>query len=149
MHRRVVQVLDRASLGAEHDQVEQDDDAHHDERPPWGGLGARRFALDGRGRLFAFGQGLAHSLMLPRLRSQARSAGRSLRRYEPARGAGSRARAVTSHALGVSAASIVPLIRFVSIGTPGPIVVETVRVFTYLPLAAEGRARMISSTTAR
>ncbi len=27
----------------------------------------RPFALVGRGRLFAFGQGLAHSLMLPRL----------------------------------------------------------------------------------
>ena len=49
----------------------------------------------------------------------------------------------------VAAASAVPLIRFVSIAIPGPIVVETVSVFTYLPLAADGRARRISSTTVR
>jgi hypothetical protein len=55
MHRRVVQILDRASLGAEHHQVEQDDDAHHQERPTRGGIVAGRFGLDGRGRLFAFG----------------------------------------------------------------------------------------------
>jgi hypothetical protein len=72
MYRRVVQVLDRASLGAEHDQVEQDDDAHHDERPTRRGLGTRRFRLEHRGRMFAFGQGLAHPLMLPRLPPEAR-----------------------------------------------------------------------------
>jgi len=37
----------------------------------------------------------------------------------------------------------------VSIRIPGPIVVETASVFTYLPLAADGFARRISSTTAR
>ena len=67
VHRGVVQVLDRARLRAEHHEVEQDDDPHHHERPARGRLGVRRFGLEGRGRLLAFGQGLAHPLMLPRL----------------------------------------------------------------------------------
>ena len=46
-----------------------------------------------------------------------------------------------------SVAVSVSLIRFASIAMPGPIVVEIVSVLTYLPLAADGRARRISSTT--
>ena len=43
----------------------------------------------------------------------------------------------------------VSFIRLASIVIPGPIVDATVRLFTYLPLAALGLARSSSSTTAR
>ena len=45
--------------------------------------------------------------------------------------------------------SWIAFIRFVSIEMPGPIVVETVRLITYLPFAADGFARRTSSTTVR
>src|SRR5207247_8351566 len=44
---------------------------------------------------------------------------------------------------------LAPRTRFVSMCTPGPMVVESVTVFRYLPLAADGLARRISSITAR
>jgi hypothetical protein len=48
-----------------------------------------------------------------------------------------------------SAAVSVSRILLGSIGIPGPIVVETVRLLTYLPLAADGLALRISSTAVK
>jgi hypothetical protein len=48
-----------------------------------------------------------------------------------------------------SAAVSVSRILLGSIGIPGPIVVETVRLFTYFPLAADGLALRISSTAVK
>jgi hypothetical protein len=53
-----------------------------------------------------------------------------------------------AQATGAAAVSV-SFIRLVSIAMPGPIVVATVSVLTYLPLAADGLARRISSTAVR
>ena len=146
VHRRVVQVLHRPGLGPQDDQVEQDHDPDDHERPPGGRLGAGWFEIARRRGVLAFGDGPAHPPMLPRPRREPGQPPEPERESGPE---GPLAMLDGERLYAVWAASAVPFIRFGSIGTPGPIVVETVSVFTYLPFALDGRARMISSTTAR